>query len=138
MNPQDVVYVGKMCTDPVQLNKKFKNLSKVHQTYRLDGSDSDGISPLHPYNSRDYRSTSHIKLRSRRTSVFYRSKCAFSNVSQVPRGFFKFIKFCQLNIYSIQVNLIQVDSIQVNSNQFKSNYVKPAVNRQPGYRRVDS
>ena len=33
-------------------------------------SDSDGISPLHPYYSRDYRSTSHTKLRSRRTGVF--------------------------------------------------------------------
>ena len=33
-------------------------------------SDSGGISPLHPYYSRDYRSTNHIKLRSRRTGVF--------------------------------------------------------------------
>ncbi len=71
MNPQDVFYVGKMCTDYVQLKQKsFKKSSKVRQTHRLDGSDSDSISPLHPYYSRDYRSTSHMKLRSRRTGVF--------------------------------------------------------------------
>ena len=29
-------------------------------TYRCNGSDLDGISPLHPYYSRDYRSTSHL------------------------------------------------------------------------------
>ena len=36
------------------------------------GSGSDGISPLHPYYFRDYRSTSHIKRSSRRTGVFSR------------------------------------------------------------------
>ena len=56
MNPQDVFYVGKMYTDPIQLNK-FKDLSNVHKTYRSDGSDSDGISPLHLHYSRDCRST---------------------------------------------------------------------------------
>ncbi len=57
MNSQDVFYVGKMCTNSVQLNKYMKNLPKVEQTHQ---SDSDGISPLHPYYSRDYRSTSHF------------------------------------------------------------------------------
>ena len=33
---------------------------KVDQTHWLDGSDLDDISPLHPYYSRDYRSTSHF------------------------------------------------------------------------------
>ena len=64
-NPQDIVYVGKISTDSAQLNKYIKNLSKVHQTYQLDGPDSDGISPLHPYYSRDYRSTSHMWRSSR-------------------------------------------------------------------------
>ena len=60
MNSQDAFYVGKIGTDSAKLNKYIKNLSKVHQTSQLDGSDSDGISPLHPYYSRDYRSTSHV------------------------------------------------------------------------------
>ena len=60
-NPQDAFYVGKIGTDSAQLNKYIKNLSKVHQTSQLDGPDSDGISPLHPYYSRDYRSTSHMR-----------------------------------------------------------------------------
>ena len=47
MNPPDVFYVGKMCTDAVQLNKYFKKPSKMHQTSQLHGSDLDGISPLH-------------------------------------------------------------------------------------------
>ena len=59
-NPQDVFYVGKIGTDSAQLNKYIKNLSKVHQTSQLDGPDSDGMSHLHPYYSRDYRSTSHV------------------------------------------------------------------------------
>ena len=32
------------------------------------------------------------KRSSRRTGVFHGSRCVFSNVSQVPRGFFKFVK----------------------------------------------
>ena len=51
---------GKIPTYSISLNKYFKNLSKLHQTHRLDVSDSDGISPLHPYYSRDYRSTSQL------------------------------------------------------------------------------
>ena len=60
MNPQYAFYVGKISTDSVPLNKYFKQISNVHQTYRLDGSDSGGISPL-PCYSRDHRST--IQLR---------------------------------------------------------------------------
>ena len=32
----------------------------MRKTYRFNGSDVDGISSLHPYYSRDYRSTSHM------------------------------------------------------------------------------
>ena len=39
----------------------IKNQSNMHQTYRFHGSASGGISPLRPYYSRDYRSTSHMK-----------------------------------------------------------------------------
>ena len=39
----------------------FKNLSKMRTGNGLHGSDSDGLSHLHPYYSRDYRSTSHIE-----------------------------------------------------------------------------
>ena len=60
MNPQDVFYAGKMCTDSAQINKKFKNLSEVSLGHRFHRSDLDGISPLHPYYSRDYRSTSQV------------------------------------------------------------------------------
>ncbi len=90
MNSQDVFYVGKIPTDHVELNEYFKNLSKVRQTHRLDRSDSDGISPLHPYYSRDYRST---KSEAREGPVFFqRSRCVFPSVSKVPGGFFKFMK----------------------------------------------
>ena len=88
MNPQNVFYVGKMCTDAVQPNKYFKNSSKVRQTHRLDGSDSDSVSPLHPYYSRDYRSTNHIKLRSRRTGVVPEVQvCVFEWFSSSKRVF---------------------------------------------------
>ncbi len=92
MNPQDVFYVGKILTDYVPLNKYFKHLSKVHQIHRLDGSDSDGISPLHPYYSRDYRSTSHLKLRSRRTGVFPEVQVCVSECASGPRRVFRFVK----------------------------------------------
>ena len=59
----------------------------MHQTYRLDGSDSDGISPLHPYCSRDYRPTSHIKLRSRRTGVFPEVQECFRVFLRSQEGF---------------------------------------------------
>ena len=36
------------------------NSSKMSPGHRFHGSDSDGISPLHPYYSRDYRSTSQF------------------------------------------------------------------------------
>ena len=72
MNSQDVFYVGKSA-DYVPLNKEFKNISKVHQTHRLDGSDLDGISPLHPYYSRDYRSTSHLVANLAKVRCFSRS-----------------------------------------------------------------
>ena len=72
MNPQDVFYVGKKCTESVQPNKYFKNPSKVDQTLRSDGSDLDGISPLHPYYSRDYRSTSHMKASLAKVRCFSR------------------------------------------------------------------
>ncbi len=65
MKPQGVCDVGKIGTDSAQLNTYINELSKVHQTSHLDGPDSDGISPLHPYYSRDYRSTSHIWRSSR-------------------------------------------------------------------------
>ena len=61
MNPQNVFYVGKMCTDSVQINKWLKNLPEVSPGSGSHGSDMDGISPLHPYYSRDYRSTSHMR-----------------------------------------------------------------------------
>ena len=60
----------------------------MHQTYRSDGSDSDGISPLYPYYSRDYRSTSHIKLRSRRSAVFPEVQVSVSECFQGPRRVF--------------------------------------------------
>ena len=63
MNPQDMFYVGKIGTGSVPLNKYFKNSSKMCPGNGFHGSDSDGISPLHPYYSRNYRSTSHMKLR---------------------------------------------------------------------------
>ena len=58
----------------------------------LGGLDFDCIFSLHPYYSRDYRSTIHIKLRLRRTGVFpevqiYGFKC-FSGPTRV----FKFMK----------------------------------------------
>ncbi len=72
MNPQDIFYVGKIGTDYVPLNKWFKNLTKMCPGSGSDGSDSDGISPLHPYCSRDYRSTSHIKLKLAKDRCFSR------------------------------------------------------------------
>ena len=46
----------------VQILYSSINNSKICQrTPRpLHGSDSDGVSPLHPYYSRDYRSSSHL------------------------------------------------------------------------------
>ena len=78
----------KICTDVVQINKWFKNLPEVSPGHRFHGSDLDGISPLHPYYSRDYRSTSHIKLRSRRTGVFPEVQvCVFECFSGPRRVF---------------------------------------------------
>ncbi len=92
MNPQDIFYVGKIGTDSVPLNKYFKNLPKVNQTPRLHGSDSDGISPLHPHYSTDSRSTSRISEAREGPVFFQRSRCVFLSVSQVLGEFFKFMK----------------------------------------------
>ena len=64
----------------------------MHQTYRSDGSDSDGISPLHPYHSRDCRSTSHMIAKLVKVRCFSRGLGVFPNVPKVLEGFFKFIK----------------------------------------------
>ena len=60
MNPQDVFSVGKnvymCCTAQWLIQKSIQPWPNP----RSDGSDSGGISPLHLYYSRDYRSTSHI------------------------------------------------------------------------------
>ena len=60
MKPQDILYVGKIGTDYVQLNKYVKNLSNVRKIYRFNGSDLDGIFQIHPDYARYYRSTSHV------------------------------------------------------------------------------
>ena len=55
MNPQDVFYVEKY----LQIMYRAINNAKIHPKLTTDGSKSGGISPLHPYCSRDYRSSSH-------------------------------------------------------------------------------
>ena len=89
MNPQDVFYVEKCVQILYSSIHNSTNLSKVHQTYWLDGSDSDGISPLHPYYSRDYRSTSHIKRSSRRSGVFPEVQVCVSECFWGPRKVFQ-------------------------------------------------
>ena len=91
MNPQDVFYVGKY----VQILYSSINNSKIcpKLTKPTDWMGSGGISPLHPYYSRDYRSTSHIKAKLAKVRCFFqRYRCVFSTGSQVPGGFFKFMK----------------------------------------------
>ena len=60
MNSQDEFYVGKCIQILYRLINNSKNLFKMCQTSRLNGSELDVISPLHPYYSRDHRSTNQI------------------------------------------------------------------------------
>ncbi len=66
------ILCGKIGTDSVPLNKYFKNSSKMCPDNEFHGSDSDGISPLHPYYSRDYRSTSLLKASLAKVRCFFR------------------------------------------------------------------
>ncbi len=76
----------------VQIMYSSINTSKIHPKCAKPTDWMGRIrtaSPLHPYYSRDYRSTSHIKLRSRRTGVVPEVQvCVFECVSG-PRRIFQ-------------------------------------------------